>query len=71
VKVGTPFGDYPFEFRRIERRDGAVAIVGLVAGLQSSVVLERGDLITAARYLGAPLAVLGVVVYVRRRRRPA
>jgi hypothetical protein len=68
VKIGTPFGEYPFEFRRIERRGGAVAIVGHVAGLESSVVFDRGDLVAAARYLGPPLATLALVIYLRNRR---
>jgi hypothetical protein len=67
VKVGTPFGEYPFEFRRIERRGGAVAIVGHVAGLESSVVFDHDDLIVAARCLGPPLTALALVAYLRNR----
>ena len=67
MKVGTPLGSYPFEFRRFERRDEGLAIVGLVAGLESSVVLEATDLRVAARVLGPPLAALARLAYLRRR----
>jgi hypothetical protein len=56
VKVGTPLGDYPFEFRRVERREGGVAIVGTVAGLESSVVLGRGELARLAGLVALPVA---------------
>jgi hypothetical protein len=55
VRIGTPLGEYPFEFRRVERRGNSVAIVGTVAGLESSVVLDRGDLRRLLRYATLPL----------------
>jgi hypothetical protein len=58
VKVGTPFGDYPFVYRRVERRDDGLAIVGTVAGVDSSVVLERDDALAAAKALGGAVAVI-------------
>jgi hypothetical protein len=56
VKVGTPFGEFPFEYRRIERREDGVAIVGLVAGLESRVVIDAGDARRAAIVLAVPAA---------------
>lgn len=58
MKVGTPFGEYPFVYRRVERRDGEVAIVGTVAGVDSSVVFDRDDALAAAKVLGAAVAVI-------------
>jgi hypothetical protein len=58
MKVGTPFGDYPFVYRRVERRDDGLAIVGTVAGVDSSVVLDRGDALAAAKVLGGAVAVI-------------
>jgi hypothetical protein len=69
VKVGTPLGTYPFEFRRIERREGGIAVVGLVAGLESSVVVEPAHLRSAVKFLAPPLAVLGLFAYRRRAHR--
>lgn len=58
MKVGTPFGEYPFVYRRVERRDGEVAIVGTVAGVDSSVVFDRDDALAAAKVLGGAVAVI-------------
>jgi len=54
MKVATPLGEYPFSFRRIERREGGAAVVGTVAGLEASVVFDREDLRFAVKIL-APL----------------
>jgi hypothetical protein len=67
MKVGTPLGTYPFEFRRLERREGCVAIVGLVAGMESSVVFDSGDLRQVVRRLAPSLAVVALLVAMRRR----
>lgn len=56
VRVATALGEYPFAFRRLERRDGGVAVVGIVAGLEASVLVDCDDLRTVARTLAVPLA---------------
>jgi hypothetical protein len=61
MKVTTPFGEYPFVFRKVERREGEVAIVGTVAGIDSSVVLDRGDAVQVGKLLGALLALVLLV----------
>ncbi len=59
MKVGTPFGEYPFVYRRVERRpEGEVAVIGTVAGIESSVVLDRDDALAAAKILGAAVAAI-------------
>lgn len=58
MKVGTPFGEYPFVYRKVERRDGEVAIVGTVAGVDSSVVLDRDDGLVVAKALGVAVAII-------------
>jgi hypothetical protein len=65
VKVGTPFGEYPFVYRRIERREDGVAIVGTVAGIESTVVLDRDDARRAAKALAVPAAALGILLLAR------
>lgn len=69
VKVETPLGAYPFTLSRIERREDGLAILGLVAGMESGVVIEPADLTLLARRLGPSLAVLGLVLALRRRLR--
>jgi hypothetical protein len=67
VKASTPLGDYPFEFRGIERREDGIAIVGLVAGMRSGVTIEPSDLARAARYLAPAAGALAAIVLLRRR----
>jgi hypothetical protein len=68
VKVGTPFGEFPFEYRRVERREDSVAIVGQVAGLESAVVFDRTDALRAAKVLAVPAAALTLALIARARR---
>jgi len=69
VKVGTPLGEYPFQFRRVERRGREVVVVGLVAGMESSVVVGPEDLRSGLRRVGPALAVAALVLALRRRAR--
>ncbi len=69
MRVGTPLGEYPFEFRRVERRGDSIAIVGIVAGLESSVVLDGDDLRSLLKYVALPLgAAVAIAAYVARGR---
>jgi hypothetical protein len=68
MKVGTPFGEFPFEYRRIERRADGVAIVGQVAGVESAVVFDRSDALRAAKVLAVPAAALTLALIARTRR---
>jgi hypothetical protein len=64
MKVISPFGEYPFQFRRLERRGATVVVLGTVAGVESGIVLDAADLRAAAKLaavataLGAGLAFL-------------
>ena len=68
MKIGTPFGEFPFVYRRIERRPDGVAVVGTVAGVDSRVVFDREDARRAAIVLGVPAAA-AIVLVARRVRR--
>lgn len=68
MRVGTPLGEYPFEFKRLERRAGGIAIVGNLAGFESSVVLGPEDAATVARRVALPLAAAALLVAYARRR---
>jgi hypothetical protein len=65
MKVGTPLGEYPFQFRRVERRPDGIAIVGLVAGLESSLVLTGEDLSSTLKRVGPVIAAGLLLVYFR------
>jgi hypothetical protein len=69
MKVGTPFGEYPFEYRRVERRPEGIAVVGTVAGIESTVVFDRDDAKRAARVLVVPAAAGALLLVARSRRR--
>ena len=65
MKVGTPFGEYPFEYRRVERRSDGVAVVGTVAGIESTVVFDRDDALRAAKALAVPVGALALLLVAR------
>ena len=69
VRVGTPFGEYPFEYRRVERRADGVAIVGTVAGIESTVVLDKDDALRAAKALAIPVGATALLLVARAARR--
>ena len=69
MRVGTPFGEYPFQYRRLERRPDGLAIIGTVAGIESTVVLDRSDAERAARALAVPVAAAALLVAARAARR--
>ena len=69
MKIGPPFGEFPFVYRKIERRDDGVAIVGTVAGVDSRVVFDVDDAKRGAIALGVPLAAVAVLALARSRRR--
>jgi len=68
VRVGTPFGEYPFEYRRVERRPDGIAVVGTVAGIESTVVLDKDDAKRAAKALLVPAAAAALLLVARARR---
>lgn len=69
MNVNTPLGEYPFEFRGIERRGATLVISGTVAGLESSAVLDRTDLAAAAKTIAPALGALTLVAIALRRAR--
>jgi hypothetical protein len=67
MRVGTPFGEYPVKFKRVERREGSIVIVADMVGLESTLVLDREDLAKVMRKLALPVAALALIAYSRRR----
>jgi hypothetical protein len=68
MRVGTPFGEYPFKYRRLERRPDGLAIVGTVAGIDSTVVFDRDDARRVARVAAVPVAAAALLLLARRAR---
>ena len=69
MRVGTPFGEYPFEYRRLERRPDGLAVVGTVAGIDSTVVFDKDDARRAAKLLAVPVAAAALLGLARLSRR--
>jgi hypothetical protein len=68
MKVGTPFGEFPLEYRRIERRGNEVVVVGIVAGLESKVVFGPADFARAGQVVAGAAALALAMRALRRRR---
>jgi hypothetical protein len=68
VRVGTPLGEFPFEYRRVECRQDAIVIVGIVAGFEMRVVLGKNDARRAALMLALPAAAASALLLSRPRR---
>jgi hypothetical protein len=69
VRVGTPFGEYPYKYRRLERRPDGLAVIGTVAGIDSTVVFDRADALAMAKVLAVPVGVAALVLLARASRR--
>lgn len=67
MKIISPFGEYPFQFRRLERRGATVAVLGTVAGVESGVVLDATDLRAAAKVATAAAALATAAALIARR----
>jgi hypothetical protein len=65
VRVGTPFGEYPFKYRRIERRPDGLAVLGTVAGVDSTVVFDKDDARALAKALAVPAALATLLLIAR------
>lgn len=68
MRVGTPLGEYPFEFRRLERRGRSIAVVGNLAGFESSVVVGPEDVGALVKRVALPLAAVAVLLAYARSR---
>jgi hypothetical protein len=69
MRIATPFGEFPFVYRRIERREDGVAVVGTVAGVDSMVVFDGSDARLVAKALAVPVAAGALLFAARRARR--
>jgi hypothetical protein len=68
VRVGTPLGEYPLEVRRVERRGDSIAVVGIAAGLEWSLIVDLGDLRRLSTRLALPVGGGLLIALLLRRR---
>jgi hypothetical protein len=61
-------GEYPLEFRRVERRGQAIAVVGIVAALKSSVIVDRRDGSVLCRRSALAIGTIALLLAYRRSR---
>lgn len=65
MRITTPFGEYPFVYRRVERREDGVAIVGTVAGIESAVIFGADDARRATKVLAVPATAVALLLLAR------
>jgi hypothetical protein len=69
VKVATPLGDYDYRIERVALRDGGLEVKGRMGEWETTMLVERSDLLEAAKRVGPALVLIGAIAVVTRRRR--
>jgi hypothetical protein len=69
VKIRSPLGDYDYRVERVAVRDGQLEVTGSLGQWETTMVVERADLIELARRAAPALAVVCAIALVTRRRK--
>ena len=69
MKVATPLGDYDYRIERVALRDGHLEVKGRMGEWETTMVVERSDLLEAGRRVGPALVLIGAIALVTRGRR--
>jgi hypothetical protein len=69
VKVATPLGDYDYRIERVALRDGGLEVKGRMGEWETTMVVERSDLLKVGKRVGPALVLIGWVALVTQRRR--
>ena len=69
MKVATPLGDYDYRIERVALRDGQLEVTGRMGEWETTMVVERSDLLEAGKRVGPALVLIGAFALVTRRRR--
>jgi hypothetical protein len=69
VKVATPLGDYDYRIERVALRDGGLEVKGRMGEWETTMLVERSDLLEAAKRVVPALVLIGAIAVVTRRRR--
>jgi hypothetical protein len=69
VKVATPLGDYDYRIERVALRDGGLEVKGRMGEWETTMTVERSDLVEAGKRVGPGLVLIGAIALVTCRRR--
>ena len=64
MKVQTPLGDYDYRVERVALRDGRLEVDGRLGEWETTMVVERSDLLDLARRFGPVLGLLSAAALV-------
>jgi hypothetical protein len=70
VKITSPIGDYDYRVERVALRGGQIEVDGRLGEWETTMVLERSDLLGMLRKVALALMLgFGLFAVTRRRRR--
>lgn len=69
MKVTTPLGDYDYRVERVAVCDGRLEVDGRLGEWETTMVVERSDLVELARRVGPALGLLSAAALVTWRHR--
>ena len=67
MKVRSPLGDYDYRVERVAVRDGQLEVTGSLGQWETTMVVERSDLIELARRSAPALAAVCAIALLTRR----
>jgi hypothetical protein len=69
VKITTPLGDYDYRVERIGVRDGRLVVDGRLGEWETTMVVDRSDLLELVRRAAPALALISAGAFVALRHR--
>lgn len=69
MRIKTPLGDYDYRVERIAVRDGGLAVDGRLGQWETTMLVERSDLLELARRAAPALALISAAAVVALSRR--
>jgi len=69
VKIRSPLGDYDYRVTRVAVRDGQLEVTGSLGQWETTMVVERADLIELGRRAAPALAAVCAIALLNRRRK--
>lgn len=69
MRITTPLGDYEYRVERIGVRDGRLVVDGRLGEWETTMVVERSDVLELVRRAAPVLALISAGAFVARRHR--